>query len=122
MMSAYLYFSSLVELLVTSSTAMNNIFVLKMIAHFEKRKDGKFQCNANQLTIKPMQVQQVTEEVAMAVVDLYPTILSLASAYSLLVSPDSLDFLVVARSCSVFLQPFLIMHLLISKYVFDLGG
>ncbi|XP_024028052.1 crossover junction endonuclease MUS81 isoform X2 [Morus notabilis] len=34
--------------------------------------------------IQLMQVQQVTEEVAMAVVDLYPTILSLASAYSLL--------------------------------------
>ncbi|XP_062115628.1 crossover junction endonuclease MUS81 [Humulus lupulus] len=34
--------------------------------------------------IQLMQVPQVTEEVAMAVVDLYPTVLSLANAYSLL--------------------------------------
>lgn len=34
-----------------------------------------------------MQVPQVTEEVAMAVLDLFPTLFSLARAYSLLVSP-----------------------------------
>uniref|UniRef100_A0A2P2P2Q3 Crossover junction endonuclease MUS81 n=1 Tax=Rhizophora mucronata TaxID=61149 RepID=A0A2P2P2Q3_RHIMU len=36
--------------------------------------------------IQLMQVPQVTEEVALAVLDLYPTLLSLAQAYSLLVS------------------------------------
>lgn len=36
-----------------------------------------------------MQVPQVTEEIAMAVLDLYPTLMSLARAYSLLVSPHS---------------------------------
>jgi len=34
-----------------------------------------------------MQVPQVTEEIAMAVLDLFPTLFSLARAYSLLVSP-----------------------------------
>ena len=34
-----------------------------------------------------MQVPQVTEDVAIAVLDLYPTLLSLACGYSLLVSP-----------------------------------
>jgi crossover junction endonuclease MUS81 len=33
-----------------------------------------------------MQVPQVTEEAAITVLDLYPTLLSLAHAYSLLVS------------------------------------
>ena len=36
-----------------------------------------------------MQVPQVTEEVAVAVLDLYPTLFSLARAYSLLVRPLS---------------------------------
>lgn len=36
-----------------------------------------------------MQVPQVTEEVAVVVLDLYPTLLSLARAYSLLVRPHS---------------------------------
>lgn len=36
-----------------------------------------------------MQVPQVTEEVAIAVLDLYPTLFSLARAYSLLVRPLS---------------------------------
>jgi crossover junction endonuclease MUS81 len=34
-----------------------------------------------------MQVPQVTEKVALAVVELYPTLFSLARAYSMLVSP-----------------------------------
>jgi hypothetical protein len=34
-----------------------------------------------------MQVPQVTEQVALAVIELYPTVLSLAQAYSMLVSP-----------------------------------
>ena len=34
-----------------------------------------------------MQVPQVTEKVALAVVEFYPTLLSLARAYSMLVSP-----------------------------------
>lgn len=42
-----------------------------------------------------VQVPQVTEEIAMAVLDLYPTLLSLARAYSLLVSPN---FLSVSKS------------------------
>jgi hypothetical protein len=37
--------------------------------------------------VRPMQVPQVTEQVALAVVELYPTLLSLARAYSMLVSP-----------------------------------
>ncbi|PQM35798.1 crossover junction endonuclease MUS81 [Prunus yedoensis var. nudiflora] len=37
-------------------------------------------------SIQLMQVPQVTEEVALAVLDLYPTLLSLARAYSLLES------------------------------------
>lgn len=35
-----------------------------------------------------MQVPQVTEEAAVAVIDMYPTLLSLARAYALLVSSD----------------------------------
>lgn len=57
----------------------------------KKQNKKKESWNKNQVTFKRMQVPQVTEEIAMAVVDLYPTILSLASAYSLLVSPDFLD-------------------------------
>jgi crossover junction endonuclease MUS81 len=36
-----------------------------------------------------MQVPQVPEETALAVTELYPTLLSLARAYSMLVSPSS---------------------------------
>lgn len=35
-----------------------------------------------------MQVPQVTDEAAIAVIDMYPTLLSLARAYALLVSAD----------------------------------
>jgi crossover junction endonuclease MUS81 len=37
--------------------------------------------------VHPMQVPQVTEQVALVVIELYPTLLSLARAYSMLVSP-----------------------------------
>jgi hypothetical protein len=37
--------------------------------------------------VHPMQVPQVTEQVAIAVIESYPTVLSLARAYSMLVSP-----------------------------------
>ena len=47
-----------------------------------------------------MQVPQVTEKVALAVVEFYPTLLSLARAYSMLVSPHFLLLSIKLTSCT----------------------
>ena len=65
-----------------------------------------------------MQVPQVTEEVAMAILDLYLTLLSLASAYSQLVRPDSLNDFEVCYNflCSIFASIFSIYLIVIMGY------
>ncbi|GMN53715.1 hypothetical protein TIFTF001_022837 [Ficus carica] len=62
-----------------------NTSVCPPYKEFIKKCEDLDKMTVNDLfAIQLMQVPQVTEEIAMAVVDLYPTILSLASAYSLL--------------------------------------
>jgi hypothetical protein len=76
---------------------VNNVFALQLMQVMSPQQPPSpkldtypFQAVLCSLILHANQVSQVTEDAALAVTHLYPTVFSLAQAYSMLVSPVSL--------------------------------